>query len=77
MRAERIRRWFPAWFAATRYIVYNMALAYSGWLVAVKDQWSELSSWDHQNVAIIVLLAALTALGAVMNGTWQAAKAEA
>ncbi len=67
---------FPAWFAAARYALYNVTLAYSGWLVSVKDRWGELTSWDYRNVAVTLILAALTALGAVMNGTWQEVQAK-
>lgn len=69
-----MKNWFPAWFAATRYVAYNVALAYSGWLVSVKEHWGELSSWDYRNVTVILVLAALTALGAVMNGSWNEAR---
>lgn len=66
-----MKKWFPAWSAAIRYVLYNVTLAFSGWLVASKDQWNSLDDWDFWNLATILALAGLTALGAVMNGTWQ------
>lgn len=72
-----MKKWFPAWFAATRYVLYNVTLAYSGWLVSVKERWEDLSGWDYRNVSVILVLAALTALGAIMNGSWEKAKNDA
>ena len=71
---HKSRLWFPAWMAALRYIIYNSLLSYHLWHTTVKDVWANLTSWDKINVLCVVLLSALTALGAVMNGSWNKAK---
>lgn len=65
--------WWPALFAAGRYVLYNVVLAYSVWLHANKDNWDKLSQWDYHDVATQLILAALVALGAIMNKTWHSA----
>lgn len=72
---RKTSQWWPAWLAALRYITYSALLAYHTWHVAVKDIWNQLTSWDQINVACSVGLNVLLALGAIMNGSWQKAKA--
>lgn len=71
---RKSKLWFPAWMAAARYITYNALLSYHLWHTTIKDSWPTLTSWDKVNVACVVALSALTALGAIMNGTWNKAK---
>ena len=71
---RKAKNWWPAFFAATRYVAYNVLLTYSAWLHVVKDRWETLTSWDRYVIATELSLAALLALGAIMNGTWTEAK---
>jgi hypothetical protein len=67
-------RWWPAAFAAARYVTYNALLTYHGWHIAMKDEWGKLSDWDQINVGCSVGLSVLVALGAIMNGSWHRSK---
>ena len=67
---KQTKRWWPAVFAAGRYITYNALLAYHSWHIAMKDQWSALTDWDRINVGCSIGLSVLVAIGAVMNGSW-------
>lgn len=66
-------RWWPAVFAAMRYVLFQTLVAYHAWIISVKDSWDQLANWDKYNMACLVALAALGAIGAVMNGSWQKA----
>ncbi len=68
------KRWWPAVFAASRYVAYNALLAYHTWHIAVKDIWPQLTSWDKINVGCSVGLSILVAIGAVMNDKWSKAR---
>jgi hypothetical protein len=60
--------------AMARYVTYSAVLSYYQWHVSMKDGWDKITSWDQVNVACVVVLSMLVAIGAVMNGTWQKAK---
>lgn len=70
----KVKNWWPAFFAAGRYVAYYVLSSYLAWLHVVKDSWETLDRWDFHVLAAKLGLDALMALGAVMNGTWSAAK---
>jgi len=71
---RKAKNWWPAIFAAARYVAYNVLLAYLTWLHVVKDRWDTLTMWDRHVLAAELGLAALLALGAIMNDRWTEAK---
>lgn len=57
-----------AHFAAFRYVMQAVLTAFAVWLQQVgRDGWSALTSFDYCFVASALGIAALNALGAVMN----------
>lgn len=65
--------WWPALFAAARYVLYNVVLTYGTWLHSKKDSWDSLTSWDMHDVTVQLVLAMLVAIGAIMNRSWHIA----
>jgi len=57
-----------AYFAAFRYVMQAVLTAFAVWLQQVgRDGWSALTSFDYWFVGTALGIAALNALGAVMN----------
>lgn len=71
---QHTARWWLAWLAAARYILFQTLVAYHTWHIGMKDAWDKMTTWDYVNVGCLAILAALGALGAIMNGSWQKAK---
>lgn len=71
--AKKSRLWFPAWMAASRYILLQTLNALAAWLFAVEKLWNDLTPWHYWVLGTQLGIAALGALGAVMNGSWQRA----
>lgn len=70
-------RWLPAWMAALRYCALAMVVAFVGLLDQYDaETWARLTSYDFWRIASTVAAAGLTAMGAVMNGSWQKAAAK-
>lgn len=66
-----------AWLAMARYTAFSVLTAFSAWLQQVgPDKWEKLTVYDWVTLAVALGLAALTAIGAVMNGRWTEAKNE-
>ena len=68
------KRWWPAAFAAARYVAYMALLTYHQWHISMKDQWNNLTEWDQINVICAIGLSILIALGAIMNDKWSKAR---
>lgn len=78
--SEKLKRvsltWFPAWMAAFRYCLLAGVVAFVGLLDQYNPEtWAALTSYDRWRIAGTLAAAVLTAMGAVMNGSWQKAAA--
>lgn len=71
--SRKSKLWLPAWMVAGRYILLQTLNALAAWLLAVEKIWSDLTPWHYWVLATQLGIAALGALGAVMNGSWQRA----
>lgn len=65
------KKQLAAWSAAIRYVLQATLTAFAVWLQQVgKKGWDQLSAYDYWFVGTALGIAALNALGAVMNGRW-------
>lgn len=67
-------RWWPAMFAAGRYILLVNLTAAALWVDTVAPRWTELTSLDWTRFALAQAMSLLTTLGAVMNDKWSKAR---
>lgn len=67
-------RWWPAWVAATRYVLLIQFGALATWLEVVTPRWGELNSLDWAKLAVGQFCLFLGTMGAVMNDKWQKAR---
>lgn len=67
-------RWWPAVFAAVRYVLIQQLTAIGLWLDAVTPRWGELSELDYYKFFVAQGISLLGTLGAVMNDKWHKAR---